>query len=267
MKKEMNEEKSCGKNRGPVTRRVWGGRRGAALWTALFACGVLAGGGAAAQQPTTSTTKTTSHPKATSSLRATNTAAKAPATKATTGGTPAPAAQDLRTRLGIPKDAKQINDTQYRWLDAHGEAWIYTVGPFGAAKRKEIMPEGEGNAPAPDSAASANAKARLGVPEGAKQISDTQYRWLDAQGVAWIYTVGPFGASKHKEGEKVVEPPPAGPPPQNPLKAFPEGDTVRFELSTPFGTRKYSKKRTDLNDGERKALAEAEDSAVSTGRN
>ncbi len=44
--------------------------------------------------------------------------------------------------------------------------------------------------------------------------------------------------------KKEVEPSPG-------LRAFDEGDTVRFERKTPFGLSKYSKKKSELNEVER----------------
>ena len=68
--------------------------------------------------------------------------------------------------------------------------------------------------------------------------------------------VTPFGgAIKEQKSEKAKaqglrskeEAPPS-------LRAYDEGDMVRFESRLPFGTSKYRKKKSELNEAERAAL-------------
>lgn len=62
----------------------------------------------------------------------------------------------------------------------------------------------------------------------------------------------PFGSVRldDKAGEEKPEPPPG-------MRAFEEGDTVRFERQTPFGAKKWSKKKSELDETER-AVVERE---------
>ena len=62
----------------------------------------------------------------------------------------------------------------------------------------------------------------------------------------------PFGTVKRDEKEE----PEKIEPPDN-MRAFEEGDTVRFERRTPFSVNKWSKKRAELDDVE-KAVVERE---------
>jgi hypothetical protein len=55
----------------------------------------------------------------------------------------------------------------------------------------------------------------------------------------------PFGTVKYEEkaGEEKQEPPSS-------MRAFEDGDTVRFERQTPFGTKKWAKKKSELDETE-----------------
>lgn len=60
----------------------------------------------------------------------------------------------------------------------------------------------------------------------------------------------PFGTARVPEssGAAGAEAPPN-------IQAVEEGDTVRFEARTPFGVSKWTKKKTELNETEKAALA------------
>jgi hypothetical protein len=60
----------------------------------------------------------------------------------------------------------------------------------------------------------------------------------------------PFGTVKveEKPEDSKAEEPPAN------MRAFDQGDTVRFERPTPFGVARWTKKKSELNDMERAAL-------------
>ncbi|MFB3776172.1 MAG: hypothetical protein ACE141_01140 [Bryobacteraceae bacterium] len=62
----------------------------------------------------------------------------------------------------------------------------------------------------------------------------------------------PFGTVKlaEKTGEEKPNPPAT-------MRAFEEGDTVRFERQTPFGVKKWSKKKSELDETEQ-AVVERE---------
>ncbi len=70
-----------------------------------------------------------------------------------------------------------------------------------------------------------------------------------ADGKTYIEKKTPFGTARYeKRAEEKADEPPAN------MRAFDDGDTVRFERRTPFGVRKWSKKKTDLDDMEKAAL-------------
>jgi len=60
----------------------------------------------------------------------------------------------------------------------------------------------------------------------------------------------PFGTVKveEKPEDSKAEEPPAN------MRAFDEGDTVRFERPTPFGVARWTRKKGEMNDMERSAL-------------
>jgi hypothetical protein len=62
----------------------------------------------------------------------------------------------------------------------------------------------------------------------------------------------PFGTVKlaEKAGEERPEPPAT-------MRAFEDGETVRFERQTPFGTKKWTKKKSELDETEQ-AVVERE---------
>ena len=84
---------------------------------------------------------------------------------------------------------------------------------------------------------------------------------MGKDGKAYAERAMPFGTSKRaekpeqakkevvkkEEAKNKVEAPPN-------LRAFDEGDTVRFESRLPFGISTYSKKKSELNEVERAAL-------------
>jgi hypothetical protein len=87
------------------------------------------------------------------------------------------------------------------------------------------------------------------LPEGAKQIAPYKYRYTDPEGKAWIYRRTPFGVMKFEEkyDETTTTEAPAN------MRAFEEGDSIRFERPTPFGTMRWTRKKSELNDVEKAA--------------
>ncbi len=69
-------------------------------------------------------------------------------------------------------------------------------------------------------------------------------------GKTYIEKTTPFGKAKY---EKTAEAEKKDEPPAN-MRAFDEGDTVRFERRTPFGLSKWSKKKAELDEMEKAAL-------------
>jgi len=87
------------------------------------------------------------------------------------------------------------------------------------------------------------------IPRGAKQIEPNTWHHRDAQGQSWIYRKTPFGVVRYAEPAteaKAEEAIPQG------MTAVEEGDSIRFERPTPFGKHRWTRKKTELTDLERK---------------
>ena len=92
--------------------------------------------------------------------------------------------------------------------------------------------------------------AETQIPSGATPTDDGSFRYTDAAGKKWLYRNTPFGVSK-------VEDKPAVPVTQRvdeTIKATEDGDTVRFEKTSPFGVTKWQKKRAALTAEEQAVL-------------
>lgn len=87
------------------------------------------------------------------------------------------------------------------------------------------------------------------IPKGAVANPDGTYAWTDKSGIRWTYAKTPFGVMRSRTSDA-----PLTAAPQNDVKAFDEGDKVRFEKTTPFGVMKTEKNKADLTDDERKLL-------------
>lgn len=113
------------------------------------------------------------------------------------------------------------------------------------------------------------------IPAGAVKAEDGTYKFTDSKGKHWTYQETPFGISRYED--KSVDPtvtpfgkskPPANaaampaavpkdaPKPEGKdlTVAYDEGDTVRFERPTPFGTSVWRKKKTELDTAEKKLV-------------
>jgi hypothetical protein len=96
----------------------------------------------------------------------------------------------------------------------------------------------------------------LAIPAGAVRGADGDMHYTDPQGKKWIYRITPFGVARLEEKTeaqaKVLEAEKAAG-----IKAFEEGDKVRFERQGPFGVWKWEKKKSDLDETEKAALETA----------
>jgi hypothetical protein len=90
----------------------------------------------------------------------------------------------------------------------------------------------------------------LTIPPDAVANSDGSYSWTDKAGKKWIFNKTPFGISKMED----MGPAPVSPSGDPLLTVTDNGDTVRFERKSPFGNTKWEKKKTELNEDERRAL-------------
>jgi hypothetical protein len=86
----------------------------------------------------------------------------------------------------------------------------------------------------------------LTIPGDAVANTDGTFSWTDKQGKKWTYVRTPFGVMRSE-----VTPAPDTSASLTGVKAFDEGDKVRFEKLSPFGIIKWEKKKTELSDEER----------------
>jgi len=87
------------------------------------------------------------------------------------------------------------------------------------------------------------------IPTEAKQIEPYTWRYTDNQGKNWIYRKTPFGVVRYPEQPPENQPPEEIPPG---MTAVEEGDSVRFERPYPFGKHRWTRKKTELTDLERR---------------
>lgn len=117
----------------------------------------------------------------------------------------------------------------------------------------------------PQSAPAAATSLPAGVPAGAVQVGPFSWRHTDAEGKIWIYRKNPFGITRLPEAKPVADQPiPAE------LKAVEAGDEVQFERPGPFGVMRWSRKKDQLTDIERKVwerdCRKAEPAAAASGK-
>lgn len=92
--------------------------------------------------------------------------------------------------------------------------------------------------------------AQESIPAGATEIAANIYRYADSTGKAWIYCRTPFGISK-REDKLYPRPIPQNRPA---MKITDLGESVRFEVETPFGISVRVTPKTELTDAEKALL-------------
>lgn len=104
------------------------------------------------------------------------------------------------------------------------------------------------------------APALKDLPDGAVRNPNGTYSWTDKDGKKWIYEITPVGLSRSpfraaaSEGKTDVK--------TNGLKVTDKGDTVRFERKSLMGPIIWEKKKSDLNEKERRDWEEAQKPAA-----
>lgn len=88
------------------------------------------------------------------------------------------------------------------------------------------------------------------IPAAAIAIETNLYRYTDASGKTWLYSRTPFGLSRREE-QPAAQPATSNAPP---VSVSDLGDSVRFEVQTPFGISRWVSKKADLTDGEQLML-------------
>ena len=102
-----------------------------------------------------------------------------------------------------------------------------------------------------------NASKPLPIPAEAVLGADGDYRYTDTQGKKWLYRKTPFGVTRMEDtpqftSTRAADPTGAG------IKATEDGDIVRFERQGPFGLWKWEKKKSELDEAEKTALANSQ---------
>ncbi len=101
--------------------------------------------------------------------------------------------------------------------------------------------------------AEAPEKPLTAIPSSAVQIEPGAYRYTDAKGKKWILFQTPFGiARKEDTGEPLRKKQQEARTMQG-VKIIEDGDSLKFEREGPFGTYRWSKKKSELSDVERAA--------------
>ena len=145
-------------------------------------------------------------------------------------GTTAPAAERATS---LPKDATKNQDGTYSWIDKEGKQWMYRKTAAGYVR----------------SLTGAVQRAPLTIPKDAVANPDGSYIWTDKAGQKWAFRNSPFGVMK----TPWTAPAPSGAEPVDTVtKVIDKGDTVRFERPSPFGVTGYEKKKSELNEDERR---------------
>jgi len=103
-----------------------------------------------------------------------------------------------------------------------------------------------------------SANGPLTLPTEATRTGPGAWQYTDAEGKVWNYTKTPFGLTRYEakatdEGETGDRENQAAPL----IKAHDEGDQVRFERQVPFGVFRWTRKKSEHNDEERKAWERA----------
>jgi hypothetical protein len=99
----------------------------------------------------------------------------------------------------------------------------------------------------------------LEIPKDAVETEPGTFHYTDSDGKKWIYRKTPFGVARLED--KPAEPSVKPVDPSEFIKAVEDGDTIHFERPGPFGTYKWDKKKSDLDDVERTALERARTAA------
>jgi len=99
--------------------------------------------------------------------------------------------------------------------------------------------------------------AQNGLPTGAEKIAEQTYRWKDKDGVVWLFHKSPFGWHKAKEADEMARADAAAKS-MPPIKVLAvKDDVVSFELASPFGPRRWTRKKSELTAEEKAALERA----------
>src|SRR5579862_7498175 len=85
---------------------------------------------------------------------------------------------------------------------------------------------------AQDAKSTKKTTGKLEIPKGAVETSTGLYRWTDKDGKVWMYRRSPFGISRYPADIATYDKQTST---EEETKAVEQGDSIRFERSTPFG--------------------------------
>ncbi|MEK7404915.1 MAG: hypothetical protein AAB225_07380 [Acidobacteriota bacterium] len=115
-------------------------------------------------------------------------------------------------------------------------------------KKKAARPAARPAKPAAAATAKAETARLEAIPPEAKQIETDTYRYTDPEGKTWILNKTPFGIMKSEEKlSKTEDDLPPG------MTVVEDGEILKFERPTIFGPVRWTRKKTELTEMERKA--------------
>lgn len=136
------------------------------------------------------------------------------------------------------------------WIAIAALVAVPAFGQSSTAVKKKLSPKAAAAKPAPRIA------QPLVIPPDAVPTPEGTYAWTDKAGKKWLFSKTPFGISKVEDtGAAGASMTLNTAPPNQFTKAFEDGEKVRFERQTPFGTSKWEKKKSELSDDEKAILA------------
>lgn len=99
--------------------------------------------------------------------------------------------------------------------------------------------------------------ASVKLPPGAVEAGADTWHYTDREGRKWIYRKTPWGLSRFEDRDKAATPETAKGEAAT-LRAFDDGDYVRFERPGPFGVYKWRQSKSKLNEEEQRAWERAQ---------
>ena len=88
------------------------------------------------------------------------------------------------------------------------------------------------------------------IPKDAVEVRADLFRWVDENGKAWIYRRTVFGFLRSAETENMRQLL-ANPPDKQNVRELPDG-TLEFTKMTPFGVGRFTRKKDELSEEEKK---------------
>jgi hypothetical protein len=111
----------------------------------------------------------------------------------------------------------------------------------------------ETKASAKPEAKTAPEKPLTAIPSDAVQFEPGAFRWTDTKGKKWILFQTPFGIARKEDTGEPLRKKQEEPQIMQAVKITEDGDSLKFEREGPFGTYKWSKKKSELSDEEKLA--------------